>query len=317
MASRNVMPYILREESVMFLKRGKTVVVAVTALVMILLAGCGSTSDSTVAEVNGEKITRDQLEAFMNVNRLFDPSMEQMMGSSEGRTVLEQHFLEQLVQSTLLKELAAEQDIEISAEESEQFFEHIKLQLVMMLGSEEELKAQMQELKITESDFMAPINSMLMQDALIERYASGIPEDEVNGYTEAASDTGVTLEISHILVASEEEAMQARERIASGDEFTDVAREISSCRSSKDGGALGSIPADTTQYDQDFMAGAKALTVDELSEPVKTQFGWHLIVVTNRSEADLDQVRQLLATQKLGEAFEALRERSDIKNNLL
>ena len=301
----------------MFLKRGKTVVVAVVVLVMILVAGCGNTPDNTVAEVNGEKITRDQLEAYMNVNRLFDPSMEQMMGSSEGRTVLEQQFLEQLVQSTLLKELAVEQDIEISAEESEQYFEHIKSQLVMMLGSEEELKAKMQELNITESDFMAPINSMLMQDAIIERYALGISEDEVDAHTEAASETGVSLDISHILVASEEEALQARERIAGGEEFTDVAREISSCPSSAEGGALGSIPADTTQYDKDFMAGAKALAVDEISEPVKTQFGWHLIVVTNRSEADLDQVRQLLATQKLSEALEALRERSDIKNNLI
>ncbi|MDW7649800.1 MAG: peptidylprolyl isomerase [Bacillota bacterium] len=298
-------------------KRGKiiTVFAVVLTVVMILLAGCGSTGN-TVAEVNGEKITRDQLESYLNVNRLFDSSMEQMFGSEEGKAEIEKFYLEEMIQFTLLKELAGEKGIEVTEEETQEFFEHIQTQLVMMLGSEEELASEMERLKISEEDFVAPIHSLLFQDALIAHYADELNESDVSSYVESDPLTGVSLDISHILVESEEEALEAQQRLADGEEFTDLAKEISTCPSSEAGGDLGLIEANTTQYDQDFMAGARELDVDQVSEPVQTQFGWHLILVTGRTEPDLDQVRQMLATQELGEEFNALKEQADIKNNL-
>ena len=92
-----------------------------------------------------------------------------------------------------------------------------------------------------------------------------------------------TIEASHILCstdnASAEEAMEQAQSIAAeiegGAAFADMAREHSSCPSSRDGGALGSFGRGMMV--KPFEDAAFALDVDEVSGPVETQFGIHLI----------------------------------------
>ena len=84
---------------------------------------------------------------------------------------------------------------------------------------------------------------------------------------------------SHILVKTEQEANVALFDVTHGKAFADVAREISLCPSRKQGGDLGWFGRGMMV--KEFEQAAFSLKKGEISKPVKTQFGWHLITVTD------------------------------------
>ncbi len=85
---------------------------------------------------------------------------------------------------------------------------------------------------------------------------------------------------SHILVKTEDEAKKLREDINAGKiSFEDAARQISLCPSGHEGGDLGFFKRGVMV--KPFEDAAFAMKeVGEVSEPVETQFGWHLIQLT-------------------------------------
>lgn len=78
---------------------------------------------------------------------------------------------------------------------------------------------------------------------------------------------------------------ELRERILAGEDFADIAREYSEDPSGKNGGALGSVSLGDLS-DRNFATAAGALQIGEVSQPVLTSFGYHLITVTAVNEAD-------------------------------
>lgn len=88
------------------------------------------------------------------------------------------------------------------------------------------------------------------------------------------------IKASHILVDTEEEAISLKEEILSGKAFEDVAAENSLCPSAADGGDLGYFGRG--QMVSEFENAAFDLNVGEISDPVRTNFGWHLILVTDK-----------------------------------
>ncbi len=83
----------------------------------------------------------------------------------------------------------------------------------------------------------------------------------------------------HILVKSEDEAKKLLEEIKGGKSFADAAKEVSLCPSGRDGGDLGFFKKGVMV--KPFEDAAFAMKeIGEISEPVQTQFGWHLIQLT-------------------------------------
>jgi len=85
---------------------------------------------------------------------------------------------------------------------------------------------------------------------------------------------------SHILVPTKEEALKVREEIVNGKDFAQAAQEVSLCPSKRNGGDLGYFGKGEMVVE--FEKAAFELPVGEISEPVQTQFGWHLIKVTDK-----------------------------------
>jgi len=99
-----------------------------------------------------------------------------------------------------------------------------------------------------------------------------------------------------------------RERLVAGASFEELARANSEDASSAKGGDLGWIsPGDTVP---DFERALAKLTVNEISEPVRTPFGWHLIQVLERRKQDIteerrrEQARQAIRQRKSDEQFD-------------
>lgn len=84
----------------------------------------------------------------------------------------------------------------------------------------------------------------------------------------------------HILVDSEELCEELKLKILDGADFGDVAKEYSSCPSGASGGDLGSFGPG--QMVPEFDQVVFSAQLNEVQGPVKTQFGYHLLQVTNR-----------------------------------
>lgn len=86
----------------------------------------------------------------------------------------------------------------------------------------------------------------------------------------------------HILVDDEAECLSLKKRIEDGENFAAVAKECSTCPSGAEGGALGTFRPGMMVKEFDAVVFRDAVGV--VHGPVKTQFGYHLIEITERSE---------------------------------
>ena len=131
-----------------------------------------------------------------------------------------------------------------------------------------------------------------IQAAYDARYADGFGGDEYNA--------------SHILVETEEEAAAIKAELDAGADFATLAKEKSTGPSGPNGGSLGWFGPGAMV--PEFDSVVIAMKPGEISDPVQTQFGWHVITLneTRRSDApELELVRGEIANQLRQDAIEA------------
>ncbi len=87
---------------------------------------------------------------------------------------------------------------------------------------------------------------------------------------------------SHILVNTEKEANDLKKKLAEGEKFPRMAKRFSTCPSSEDGGDLGFF--EKGMMAQEFEDAAWKAPLNKVVGPVKTEFGYHLIMVTEKKE---------------------------------
>ncbi len=88
---------------------------------------------------------------------------------------------------------------------------------------------------------------------------------------------------SHLLVKTEQEAIELRAKIVGGElAFADAAAMVSLCPSGANGGDLGFFGKG--QMVKPFEDACFSMEVDEVSQPIQTQFGWHLIQLTGKND---------------------------------
>ncbi len=86
----------------------------------------------------------------------------------------------------------------------------------------------------------------------------------------------------HILVKTVEQCEELKSKIEAGADFAEVAKQFSSCPSGRQGGNLGEFTPGqmVKEFDEVVFSGE----VNKVLGPVKTQFGYHLIEITSRTE---------------------------------
>jgi len=120
------------------------------------------------------------------------------------------------------------------------------------------------------------------------------------------SEASQEFNASHLLVETEEEALAALERVNNGEEFADVARDVSTGPTGPNGGSLGWFGAG--QMVPAFEEAVKSLEVGGVSAPVQTRFGWHIVNLNDtriQEQPTLDEIREELTQEVQGAALDA------------
>ena len=143
-----------------------------------------------------------------------------------------------------------------------------------------------------------------IRDGVTEAAAKAIYDEKIKGLKPEEE-----IHARHILVTSEDEAKAVAERLQKGEDFATVAKEVSKDPSAE-GGDLGFFGRG--QMLKPFEDAAFALEVGQVSAPVQTQFGWHIIKVEEKREKPLptfDEVKDTIIAQLVQQkAQQTLRE---------
>src|SRR3569833_611945 len=143
---------------------------------------------------------------------------------------------------------------------------------------------------------LAFTRSRLLMDTLLDQEGKAAVTDAAlkKVYDDAAKQISGEQEVHarHILVETEDQAKEIIAKLKKGADFAELAKKESKDPGASDGGDLGFFTKD--QMVPEFSAAAFALEPGKISEPVKSQFGWHIIKVEekrNRKPPEFDQVK--------------------------
>lgn len=275
----------------------------VAAASALLLTGCSS--DPTVAEVNGEKILKSEFETNFNT---YKSQVESQAGpdvwkeqTPDGRTRLQEaqdQILDMLVDTRLVAAKSASLGVTVEDSAVEKEIESARAYFQTEDKFNEFLKTQ----ELTLED----LKEMLRKEMLFNAYYDKINENtvindqEIEAYYNANMDQYREVQASHILLATEDEAKAVKARLDAGENFEALAKELSKDPSAEtNGGSLGSfspgamVPA--------FDAAVFAMEKGQISDPVQTDYGFHIIRCEGKQQKTLEEASESIRTDLMSQ----------------
>lgn len=298
------------------MKNIKKIVAAVAiTTISLYISGCAliaktpeAIAKSPVATVNGEKITRAQFDQRM---KLIIAQLNATYGagftdSTQGKQIVESErssTLTQMIEETL--ELQKAKELKVVKDEKT-LDKQVDTQYNQIKSSYNDEKAFLAAIKQYGYD-AAGLKNFLKTQAII----SALQEAQTKNVTVSDSDietyynshpyefttSSDTMHVKHILVKTEEEAKAVKARLEKGEDFATVAKAVSTdTGTSSNGGDLGDIDYANNSLDATFFKACLTLKVNQISDPVHTQYGYHIILVTSKKEYPLKKLADVKST---------------------
>ncbi len=244
------------------------------------------TETDVIATVNGEEIIRKDFDRRLNVFR--------RMNQDITRDV-EMQIVNQLTKKMLLKQFVEKQGIVANEEEIKEELEKIKFFLQNNPANKDK---PLDEILETQGSNITELEEEVSRALALSKYLeSTVTDEDKRSYFDANKDAfnGSKVKASHVLIdtrnmktdAEREEAKRIIEsvkiKIDKGADFAEMAKEYSNCPSAEKGGDIGFFQRKGSIVEE-FAKVAFAMEVGEVSDPVETQFGYHIIKVTEKEE---------------------------------
>ncbi|MBD2846937.1 peptidylprolyl isomerase [Paenibacillus sp. IB182496] len=232
-------------------------------------------------------------------------------------------LLDQMIANELVRQEAESAGVEVTDADVDAELQRIK----DSYPSEEQFDMVLAQNNLT----IEQLREQLRPNVLITKVLEpefDITDEQMQQYfdeNQGAFGTEEQVRASHILVASQEEAETVMQELEGGADFAELAQQYSTDGSASNGGDLNFFGRG--QMVPEFEEAAFALEVGEVSDIVQSQFGFHIIKVTDRTEADTpayedvkDDIYATLLSQQVGQRagtwVQELRDGADIDNKL-
>lgn len=285
--------------------------VALLALVLpaLLVTGCGSDEvkvpAGAIAAVGDGVVTQEQFDQIWTQAEAQYKSQEGAPPFPEEGSAqynqLKASIVNYLIQNEIIKAKAAELKVTVT---DEQLGERMK-QIVQQVGGQKKLDKLLKEQSVTQPQLEEQLRAQMLQDAVQQKVYADIKvsEADLKKYFENpdnASQFNVpeSVDARHVLVKTKAEADEVRDLLEADNSdanWKTVAKEYSTDPGSKTkGGDLGNFPKG--RMVKAFEDEAFSLEIGEISQPVKTQFGYHVIEVTKKTEGSTQTFEEAKAT---------------------
>ena len=284
-------------------------------LAALVLAGCGGSDSSSedvpedaVAVVGDQEVSKTQFDALIAQARASAKQQKRdfpKAGTPEFKN-LQNQGLEYLVRRAQFAQMAEEMDVEVSDKQVDERLEQLKKQFYG--GDDKKFKSSLKKLLLTEDQVRSDVRAQLLEEQLYKEVTKDVKvtDEEIEEFykkNKAQYQQAATREVRHILVKTKVKADALHGQLQNGGNFANLAKKNSEDPGSKSQG--GKLTVSKGQTVPPFDKAAFALKKNELSEPIKTQYGWHIIEplsnVKKASTTPLPQVKEAIKQQLLSE----------------
>ncbi|RTR28428.1 foldase [Robertmurraya yapensis] len=236
---------------------GLVIIILIGALVFSL-----NNKEGYAASIDGEKIGMDELHELLVTQ----------YGADGVNTLLAQKIVEKEIAKNDIKVTDKEIDAELA--EYQEYY-----------GGEESFNSVLESSGVKLADVKEDIKRNVATNKLLEDRIE-ITDEEMKTYFEenkAQYGQAEQVQASHILVEDEATAKEVKEKLDAGEDFAELAKEYSTDSSSESGGDLGYFGKG--EMVAEFEEAAFSMEIGEISEPVKSEHGYHIIKVVDKKEA--------------------------------
>ena len=278
---------------------------------------------TVLATVGNEKITKGDFDKEMSK---YDAQLKQQYGDDYATndkvkdqiTTIKKQQLDSMVTEKILLQKATELNLKPSDDDINKQIDDQINQYKTQYSEEGQWESVLEQNGITEDELKESLKNGIITNAIQEDMLKDVTvtDDEIQAYYDENKDSkysvGAGATVAHILVADEETAKSLKAKLDAGADFATLAKENSTDTGTKDkGGSLGFVAYNSTQLVTEFMDGFKNLKEGEVSDPVKSQYGYHLIKATGLKDAEVTplddtvkaEIKSTLLQQKQKDTF--------------
>jgi parvulin-like peptidyl-prolyl isomerase len=266
------------------MKTSRFLLLSLCALVAAVLAGCGGGSDDVpadaVAVVDGQEIARADYNQLIEQARTSYKNQKRdfpAAGSQEFK-VLQNQAVQFLVQREQFEQEADGMDVNVSDKDVQARLTQIQKQYFG--GDEKKYEKQLKDQGLTDAQVRKDIRAQIVSEKIFENVTRDVKvtDADIEAYyakNKAQYSTPESRDVRHILVKTKAKADQLYAQLKNGGDFAALAKANSEDTGSKDNG--GKLTISRGQTVAPFDKKAFQLKVNEISTPVKTEFGYHII----------------------------------------
>ena len=271
------------------------VLLAVGLLAAFVAAGCGSENQSVgandVAVVGDESISKEQFDQLLDRAREnYAKNKQDFPAAGTPQYVaLRRQAMQFLVQREQFEQRAEELGLKISDSDVEKQMLTIKSQYFGKDGKcdsacEKKYRAEIKKQGVTDEQVRDDVRASVVQNKIYEKVTAGVTvsDKDVEAYYKKNKQNYVqpaSRDVRHILVKKKALAESLYQRAKSGENFAALAKKYSTDSGTKKQG--GKLPISKGRQVPEFDKAAFALETGEISQPVKTSYGWHVILALN------------------------------------
>ena len=279
----------------------KKIVVPVMLLLFILqISNLLSANEKTEAKTEAEAEAGNDVVATVNGEEIFRKELDSRLGvfkrlNQEVTRAVKIDVINRLAERVLLKQFIEGQDIGVSGGEIQAYIEGIEY---MLKSDPRHSDKSLVEILETQGSSIGKLKDEISRTLALGKYYDQKydEEDKISYFKSNISlFNGERVRASHILIdttklktegeleTAKQKIEEVKKEIDNGADFAETAREYSTCPSAENGGDIGFFQRKGSLVEE-FAEAAFSMKVGEISEPVKTQFGYHIIKVTDKEE---------------------------------